>query len=78
MIFSEEDYEHRVAVEAELLVALEGLKEAVMVMNLELTAAEQQIMDNNMSIRLNQQMIYRNMDMILTVVPVSQARVGQL
>lgn len=78
MIFSEEDYEHRVMVEAELMVSLEALKESIMVLNLELAGAEQQIMDNNMSIRINQRMIYRNMDMILTVVPISQSRVGQL
>jgi len=77
-IWDQDEYAYRVEVEAKLLVTIESLKEAIQLLKLNMAAAEQNIMDNNMSIRINQRNIYMNMDNIITSIPISQARVGVL
>ena len=77
-IWDQDEYANKVEVEAKLLVSIEALKEAIQLLKLNMAAAEQNIMDNNMSIRINQRNIYANMDAIITSIPISQARVGVL
>jgi len=77
-IWDQDSYEYRVEVEAKLLVGIEALKESIQMLKSNMALSEQNIMDNNMSIRMNQRMIYANMDDIITSIPISQARVGVL
>lgn len=77
-IWDQDAYEYRVEVEAKLLVGIEALKESVQMLKVNMARSEQNIMDNNMSIRLNQRNIYANMDAIITSLPISQSRVGVL
>ena len=70
-IWDQESYEYRVEVEAKLLVGIEALKESIQMLKTQMAIAEQNIMDNNMSIRMNQRNIYYNMDDIITSIPIS-------
>ena len=70
-IWDQDSYEYRVEVEAKLLVGIEALKESIQMLKTQMAIAEQNIMDNNMSIRMNQRNIYYNMDDIITSIPIS-------
>ena len=60
-IWDQNDYEERVKVEAEMLVALEALKESVMYLSYDINDVQDRITQQMGRVRHNQDHIYENM-----------------
>ena len=60
-IWDQNDYEERVKVEAEMLVALEALKESVMYLGYDINDVQDRITQQMGRVRHNQDHIYENM-----------------
>ena len=77
-IWDQNDYEERVKVEAEMLVALEALKESVMYLGYDINDVQDRINQQMGRVRHNQDHIYENMTTQQTVFGETYHRVEHL